>query len=60
IADRVVVTGATQVSRSIARPGVYSGSYPFDDNASWQKNAAVLRNLHALRDRLRALEKKIP
>ncbi len=59
IADRVVVTGATQVSRSIARPGVYSGSYPFDDNASWQKNAAVLRNLHALRDRLRALEKKI-
>ena len=35
-----------------------SGSFPFDDNASWEKNAATLRNLHALRERVRALEKK--
>ena len=58
IADRVVITGATQVTRSIAKPGVYSGLFPFDDNASWEKNAATLRNLHGLRDRVRALEKK--
>jgi UDP-3-O-[3-hydroxymyristoyl] glucosamine N-acyltransferase len=60
IADHVVVGGATQVSRSIAKPGFYSGSFPFDDNAAWEKNAAVLRNLHALRERVRALEKKSP
>ncbi len=60
IADRVVVTGATQVSRSIAKAGLYSGSFPFDDNASWEKNAATLRNLHALRERVKALEKKLP
>jgi UDP-3-O-[3-hydroxymyristoyl] glucosamine N-acyltransferase len=58
LADHVVVGGATQISRSIAKPGFYSGSFPFDDNASWEKNAAVVRNLHALRDRVRALEKK--
>ncbi|MEO5881313.1 MAG: UDP-3-O-(3-hydroxymyristoyl)glucosamine N-acyltransferase [Caldimonas sp.] len=58
IADRVVITGATQVTRSIAKPGVYSGLFPFDDNASWEKNAATLRNLHSLRERVRALEKK--
>ncbi|MCE9661182.1 MAG: UDP-3-O-(3-hydroxymyristoyl)glucosamine N-acyltransferase [Burkholderiales bacterium] len=58
IADRVVITGATQVTRSIAKAGVYSGLFPFDDNASWEKNAATLRNLHALRERVRALEKK--
>ncbi len=58
LADHVVVGGATQVSRSIAKPGFYSGSFPFDDNAEWEKNAAVLRNLHRLRDRVRALEKK--
>ena len=58
IADRVVITGATQVTRSIAKAGVYSGSFPFDDNVSWEKNAATLRNLHALRERVRALEKK--
>jgi len=60
IADRVVISGATQVSRSIAKAGMYSGSFPFDDNASWEKNAATLRNLHALRERVKALEKKSP
>ena len=60
IADHVVIGGATQVSRSIAKPGFYSGTFPFDDNAAWEKNAAVVRNLHALRERVRALEKKSP
>lgn len=58
IADRVVIGGATQVTRSIGKAGFYSGSFPFDDNASWEKNAATLRNLHTLRDRVRALENK--
>ena len=58
IADGVVLSGATQVTRSIAKPGRYGGPFPFDDNAAWEKNAAVLRNLHALRERVRALEKK--
>jgi len=60
LVDHVVVGGATQITRSIAKPGFYSGSFPFDDNASWEKNAAVLRNLHALRERVRALEKQSP
>ena len=60
IVDHVVVTGATQVTRSISKAGVYSGSFPFDDNAAWEKNAATLRNLHALRERVKALEKKSP
>ncbi len=60
IADHVTLSGATQVSRSIAKPGLYSGAFPFDDNASWEKNAATLRNLYALRERVRALEKKTP
>ena len=59
ITDHVVIGGATQVTRSIAKPGFYSGSFPFDDNASWEKNAATLRNLHALRERVRALERTL-
>jgi UDP-3-O-[3-hydroxymyristoyl] glucosamine N-acyltransferase len=58
IVDHVHVTAATVITRSILKPGQYSGLFPFDDNASWEKNAATLRQLHALRDRLRALEKK--
>jgi UDP-3-O-[3-hydroxymyristoyl] glucosamine N-acyltransferase len=59
IVDHVHVTASTTVSRSILQPGQYSGMFPIDDNASWEKNAATLRHLHALRDRLRALEKKL-
>ncbi|MEW6705635.1 MAG: UDP-3-O-(3-hydroxymyristoyl)glucosamine N-acyltransferase [Pseudomonadota bacterium] len=59
IVDHVHVSAFTLVSRSIRQPGHYSGAFPFDDNASWEKNAATLRQLHALRERLRALEKKL-
>ena len=58
IADHVHVSAFTLVSRSITQPGVYSGAFPMDDNASWEKNAATLRQLHKLRDRVKALEKK--
>jgi len=59
LADHVHITAASVVSRSLREPGQYSGMFPIDDNASWEKNAATLRHLHALRDRLRALEKKL-
>jgi UDP-3-O-[3-hydroxymyristoyl] glucosamine N-acyltransferase len=58
LVDHVHVSAATVVTRSILQPGQYSGVFPFDDNASWEKNAATLRQLHTLRGRLRALEKK--
>ena len=58
LVDHVHITAATVITRSIWKPGQYSGLFPFDDNASWEKNAATLRQLHSLRDRLRTLEKK--
>jgi UDP-3-O-[3-hydroxymyristoyl] glucosamine N-acyltransferase len=58
LADGVHISMGTAITRSIGKPGVYSGVFPFDDNASWEKNAATLRQLHSLRDRIRALEKK--
>ena len=36
-----------------------NGIFPIDDNASWEKNAATLRHLHALRDRVRTLERAL-
>lgn len=58
LVDHVHITAATVVTRSILKPGQYSGLFPFDDNASWEKNAATLRQLYSLRERVRALEKK--
>ncbi len=59
VADHVHITACTVISRSIRQAGQYSGMFPFDDNVSWEKNAATLRQLYTLRERLRALEKKI-
>ena len=56
LADGVHVSAASVVMRSIAKPGQYSGVFPIDDNASWEKNAATLRQLHRLRERIKSLE----
>lgn len=58
LADGVNISAASLVTRSILKPGHYTGVFPIDDNASWEKNAATLKQLHGLRDRLKALEKK--
>lgn len=56
LADGVHISAASVVMRSIRQPGQYSGVFPIDDNASWEKNAATLRQLHRLRDRVKSLE----
>ena len=57
LADHVNISAASVVTRSIRKPGHYTGLFPIDDNAQWEKNAAALKRLHNLRERLRALEK---
>ena len=57
LADHVHISAGSLVTRSIRKPGQYTGVFPIDDNAAWEKNAATLRQLHALRDRLRVLER---
>ena len=54
----VHISAATVVSRSILKPGNYTGMFPIDDNASWERNAATLKQLHSLRDRIKTLEKE--
>jgi UDP-3-O-[3-hydroxymyristoyl] glucosamine N-acyltransferase len=59
LADHVHISAGSMVMRSIRKPGVYTGVFPIDENAAWEKNAATLRQLHSMRDRLRALEKSL-
>jgi UDP-3-O-[3-hydroxymyristoyl] glucosamine N-acyltransferase len=58
LGDRVNISAGSFVARSILEPGLYTGIFPIDDNAAWEKNAATLKQLHKLRERLKALEKK--
>ena len=60
IADRTHISATTLVTRSITQPGGhYTGAFPMDDNAAWEKNAATLSKLHQLRGRVQALEQRL-
>jgi UDP-3-O-[3-hydroxymyristoyl] glucosamine N-acyltransferase len=56
IADDVVVSAASTVTRSITKPGFYTGIFPLDENSHWERNAVLVRNLDKMRQRLRQLE----
>jgi UDP-3-O-[3-hydroxymyristoyl] glucosamine N-acyltransferase len=58
LCDGVHVSAATVVTRSITKPGQYTGFFPFDDNRAWEKNAAALKQLAELRERIKQLESK--
>jgi UDP-3-O-[3-hydroxymyristoyl] glucosamine N-acyltransferase len=60
LADRVNISAASVVMRSITQAGHYSGIFPIDDNTNWEKNAASLKQLSRLRQRLAALERALP
>ena len=60
IADGTVVGAGTLVSRSIAQADFYTGVFPIMRNRDWERNAALVRHLVELRDRIRRLEKQLP
>jgi UDP-3-O-[3-hydroxymyristoyl] glucosamine N-acyltransferase len=59
LADGVHISASTVVTRSISQAGNYTGLFPIDDNATWEKNAASLKQLHKLRDRIKSLEAQL-
>ena len=58
IADGVTISTYTLITKSIDKPGTYTGAYPFEPHADWRRNAVQLRHLDDLAGRVRALEKK--
>lgn len=59
LADHVHISAASVVTRSVSQPGHYTGMFPLDTNANWEKNAASLKQLSRLRERIKALEADI-
>lgn len=59
LADHVHISAASVVTRSILQPGQYTGMFPLDSNANWEKNAASLKQLAKLRERIKFLESNI-
>jgi UDP-3-O-[3-hydroxymyristoyl] glucosamine N-acyltransferase len=59
IADYVEVSSFTLVGKSIRERGSYCGIYPFSTTQSWRKNAAQVRHLDELADRIKLLEQQM-
>jgi UDP-3-O-[3-hydroxymyristoyl] glucosamine N-acyltransferase len=58
LCDDVHVSADTVISRSIVRPGRYTGMYPADDHRAWGRNTALVRRLAELAERVRRLERR--
>ena len=59
ICDRAVIGGMTMVTRSITQPGFYTGAFPLMTNRDWERAAVNVRQLDALRRRVRELERAV-
>ena len=56
ICDDVVIGGASVVSKDIASPGYYSGSFPAEKDRDWKRRIARFRRLEQLERRVSDLE----
>jgi UDP-3-O-[3-hydroxymyristoyl] glucosamine N-acyltransferase len=59
IADYVEISSFTLVGKSIRERGSYCGIFPFSSTQTWRKNAAQVRHLDELADRVKQLEQQI-
>ena len=55
ICDDVIIGGMAMVDRSVTEPGYYSGGWPLQPHAQWERSAVLLKQLPALRQRIRSL-----
>jgi UDP-3-O-[3-hydroxymyristoyl] glucosamine N-acyltransferase len=58
IADGTIIGAGTLVSRSLPEADFYTGVFPMMRNRDWERNAALVRHLVELRDRIRRLESR--
>jgi UDP-3-O-[3-hydroxymyristoyl] glucosamine N-acyltransferase len=59
LVDDVHVSAATLITKSVAKPGVYTSAMPFESHERWRRNAAQLRHLDELAERVKSLEQKL-
>lgn len=59
LADGVVLSGKSMVTKSLDEPGVYSSGMPAEKNSTWRRQVARVRQLDVLYERIAALEKAL-
>ncbi len=59
IASGAVISGGSLVMKNITRPGQYTSVFPLEEHGHWLHNAAQIRHLAKLAERVTELEKKL-
>ncbi len=59
IAEGTIISPGSMVMKSITKPGKYTALFPLEEHGDWLRNAAHVRQLATLADRVRELEKKL-
>ncbi len=59
LADDVHVSAGTMVTKSLRTPGQYTSVFPFEKHEDWLHNAAQIKKLSKLAERVAELEKKL-
>ena len=59
LADDVHVSAGTMVTKSLRRPGQYTSIFPLEAHDEWLHNAAQIKRLAKLAERVAELEKKL-
>ena len=58
IASGAVISGGSLVMKNITKPGQYTSVFPLEEHSHWLHNAAQIRHLGRLAERVAELEKK--
>ncbi len=59
LAPGTTISGGSLVMKSIKQPGLYTSVFPLDNHDDWVRNAAHIRRLSHLAERVSELEKKL-
>ena len=59
LADDVHVSAGTMVTKSLRKPGLYTSIFPLETHEEWLHNAAQIKRLAKLAERVSELEKKL-
>lgn len=59
LADDVHVSAGSMVTRNLPRPGQYTSIFPLEAHQEWLHNAAQIKRLSRLAERVAELEKKL-
>ncbi len=59
LAPGTTISGGSLVMKNISQPGLYTSVFPIDTHDEWVRNAAHIRRLSHLAERVSELEKKL-